>query len=106
MRIKKNFLNNTKVWYHVKGDAVKVKEVNASVANINAKRWSGWRRDINQLPQPLRPQEPTINNHDLKSWQPATITTTTQEPTTTTTTTQELATTTTTTQEPATTTTS
>ena len=33
----KNFLNNTKVWYHVKGEqAVVAKEVNASVANINA----------------------------------------------------------------------
>ena len=33
----KDFKNNTKVWYHVKGEtAVVAKEVNASVANINA----------------------------------------------------------------------
>ena len=33
----KEFKNNTKVWYHVKGEtAVVAKEVNASVANINA----------------------------------------------------------------------
>ena len=77
----KNFLNNTKVWYHVKGEqAVVAKEVNASVANINA-------------------------NGGVDGDMTSTTTTTTQEPTTTTTTTQESTTTTTTTQEPTTTTT-
>ena len=76
----KNFLNNTKVWYHVKGEqAVVAKEVNAFVANINAN--GGVDGDMTST----------------------TTTTTTQEPTTTTTTTQESTTTTTTTQEPKTT---
>ena len=75
----KNFLNNTKVWYHVKGEqAVVAKEVNASVANINA-------------------------NGGVDGDMTSTTTTTTQEPTTTTTTTQEPTTTTTTTDEPKTT---
>ena len=79
----KNFLNNTKVWYQVKGEqAVVAKEVNASVANINAN--GGVDGDMTST---------------------TTTTTTTQEPTTTTTTTQEPTTTTTTTQEPTTTTT-
>lgn len=79
----KNFLNNTKVWYHVKGEqAVVAKEVNASVANINAN--GGVDGDMTST---------------------TTTTTTTQEPTTTTTTTQESTTTTTTSQEPTTTTT-
>ena len=84
----KNFLNNTKVWYHVKGEqAVVAKEVNASVANINAN--GGVDGDMTSTTTTT--QEPT------------TTTTTTQEPTTTTTTTQESTTTTTTTQEPKTT---
>ena len=86
----KNFLNNTKVWYHVKGEqAVVAKEVNASVANINANGGV----DGDKTSTTTTTQEPT------------TTTTTTQEPTTTTTTTQEPTTTTTTTQEPTTTTT-
>ena len=81
----KNFLNNTKVWYHVKGEqAVVAKEVNASVANINANGGV---------------------DGDMTSTTTTTTTTTTQEPTTTTTTTQESTTTTTTTQESTTTTT-
>ena len=77
----KNFLNNTKVWYHVKGEqAVVAKEVNASVANINAN--GGVDGDVTST---------------------TTTTTTTQEPTTTTTTTQESTTTVTTTDEPKTT---
>ena len=88
----KNFLNNTKVWYHVKGEqAVVAKEVNASVANINAN--GGVDGDMTSTTTTTTTQEPT------------TTTTTTQEPTTTTTTTQEPTTTTTTTQEPTTTTT-
>ena len=80
----KNFLNNTKVWYHVKGEqAVVAKEVNASVANINANGGV---------------------DGDMTSTTTTTTTTTTQEPTTTTTTTQEPKTTVTTTPEtPATT---
>ena len=82
----KNFLNNTKVWYHVKGEqAVVAKEVNASVANINA---NGG-----------------VDGDMTSTTTTTTTTTTTQEPTTTTTTTQEPTTTTTTTQEPTTTTT-
>ena len=88
----KNFLNNTKVWYHVKGEqAVVAKEVNAFVANINAN--GGVDGDMTSTTTTTTTQEPT------------TTTTTTQEPTTTTTTTQEPSTTTTTTQEPTTTTT-
>ena len=79
----KNFLNNTKVWYHVKGEqAVVAKEVNASVANINANGGV---------------------DGDMTSTTTTTTTTTTQEPTTTTTTTQESTTTTTTPETPATT---
>ena len=87
----KNFLNNTKVWYHVKGEqAVVAKEVNASVANINAN--GGVDGDMTSTTTTT--QEPT------------TTTTTTQEPTTTTTTvttTDEPKTTSTTTEEPKTT---
>lgn len=79
----KNFLNNTKVWYHVKGEqAVVAKEVNASVANINA----NGSVDGDMTSTTTTTQEPTT-------------TTTTQEPTTTTTTTQEPKTTVTTTPE-------
>ena len=97
----KNFLNNTKVWYHVKGEqAVVAKEVNASVANINAN--GGVDGDMTSTTTTTT-QEPTTTTTTTQ--EPTTTTTTTQEPTTTTTTTQEPTTTTTTTQEPATTTT-
>ena len=87
----KNFLNNTKVWYHVKGEqAVVAKEVNASVANINAN--GGVDGD-----------KTSTTTTTTTTKEPTTITTTTQEQTTTTTTTQEPTTTTTTTQEPKTT---
>ena len=89
----KNFLNNTKVWYQVKGEqAVVAKEVNASVANINAN--GGVDGDMT-----------STTTTTTTTQEPTTTTTTTQEPTTTTTTTQEPTTTTTTTQEPTTTTT-
>ena len=89
----KNFLNNTKVWYHVKGEqAVVAKEVNASVANINAN--GGVDGDMT-----------STTTTTTTTQEPTTTTTTTQESTTTTTTTQETTTTTTTTQEPITTTT-
>ena len=95
----KNFLNNTKVWYHVKGEqAVVAKEVNASVANINANGGV----DGDKTSTTTTTQEPTTTTTTTQ--EPTTTTTTTQEPTTTTTTTQE-PTTTTTTQEPTTTTT-
>ena len=91
----KNFLNNTKVWYHVKGEqAVVAKEVNASVANINAN--GGVDGDMTST---------TTTTTTTTTQEPTTTTTTTQEQTTTTTTTQETTTTTTTTQEPTTTTT-
>ena len=91
----KNFLNNTKVWYHVKGEqAVVAKEVNASVANINAN--GGVDGDMTST---------TTTTTTTTTQEPTTTTTTTQEPTTTTTTTQESTTTTTTTQESTTTTT-
>ena len=96
----KNFLNNTKVWYHVKGEqAVVAKEVNASVANINAN--GGVDGDMTSTTTTT--QEPTTTTTTTQ--EPTTTTTTTQEATTTTTTTQEPTTTTTTTQEPTTTTT-
>ena len=82
----KDFKNNTKVWYQVKGEtAVVAKEVNASVANINAN-----------------------GGVDGDQTSTTTTTTTTEEPTTTstTTTTEETkttSTTTTTSEEPKTT---
>ena len=99
----KNFLNNTKVWYHVKGEqAVVAKEVNASVANINAN--GGVDGDMTSTTTTTTTtQEPTTTTTTTQ--ESTTTTTTTQEPTTTTTTTQEPTTTTTTTQEPTTTTT-
>ena len=102
----KNFLNNTKVWYHVKGEqSVVAKEVNASVANINAN--GGVDGDMTSTTTTTTTttttQEPTTTTTTTQ--EPTTTTTTTQEPTTTTTTTQEPTTTTTTTQEPTTTTT-
>ena len=98
----KNFLNNTKVWYHVKGEqAVVAKEVNAFVANINAN--GGVDGDMTSTTTTTTTQEPTTTTTTTQ--EPTTTTTTTQEPSTTTTTTQEPTTTTTTTQEPSTTTT-
>ena len=106
----KNFLNNTKVWYHVKGEqAVVAKEVNAFVANINAN--GGVDGDMTSTTTTTTTQEPTTTTTTTQesttttTQEPTTTTTTTQEPTTTTTTTQEPTTTTTTTQEPTTTTT-
>ena len=107
----KNFLNNTKVWYHVKGEqAVVAKEVNASVANINAN--GGVDGDkTSTTTTTTTTQEPTTittttqEQTTTTTTQEQTTTTTTQEPTTTTTTTQEQTTSTTTTQEPTTTTT-
>ena len=67
----KEFKNNTKVWYQVKGEtAVVAKEVNASVANINA---NGGVDGDQSLPKITTTEVPT------------TTTTTTEAPTTTTT---------------------
>ena len=93
----KDFKNNTKVWYQVKGEtAVVAKEVNASVANINAN--GGVDGDqTSTTTTTTTTEEPTTTS---------TTTTTTEEPTTTsttTTTTEEpktTSTTTTTTEEP------
>ena len=88
----KDFKNNTKVWYQVKGEAAVVaKEVNASVANINAN--GGVDGDQST---PSLPTTTTVAT--------TTTTTTTEAPTTTTTTTEAPTTTTTTTEAPTTTT--
>ena len=79
----KEFKNNTKVWYHVKGEtAVVAKEVNASVANINAN--GGVDGDQST------PTTTTVAT--------TTTTTTTEAPTTTTTTTESTTASTTTTE--------
>ncbi len=80
----KEFKNNTKVWYQVKGEtAVVAKEVNASVANINA---NGGVDGDQSLPKITTTEAPT------------TTTTTTEAPTTTTTTTESTTASTTTTE--------
>ena len=80
----KDFKNNTKVWYQVKGEAAVVaKEVNASVANINA---NGGVDGDQSLPKITTTEAPT------------TTTTTTEAPTTTTTTTESTTASTTTTE--------
>ena len=71
----KDFKNNTKVWYQVKGEtAVVAKEVNASVANINANGGVDGDQSL-----PSIPTTTTVAT---------TTTTTTEAPTTTTTTTE------------------
>ena len=100
----KDFKNNTKVWYQVKGEtAVVAKEVNASVANINAN--GGVDGDqtstTTTTTTTTTTEEPTTTSTTTTTEEPTTTsTTTTEEPTTTTTTS-----TTTTTEEPTTTTT-
>ncbi len=82
----KDFKNNTKVWYQVKGEtAVVAKEVNASVANINAN--GGVDGDQST---PSLPTTTTVAT--------TTTTTTTEAPTTTTTTTESTTASTTTTE--------
>ena len=82
----KDFKNNTKVWYQVKGEtAVVAKEVNASVANINAN--GGVDGDQST---PSIPTTTTVAT--------TTTTTTTEAPTTTTTTTESTTASTTTTE--------
>ena len=99
----KEFKNNTKVWYQVKGEtAVVAKEVNASVANINA---NGGVDGDQSLPKITTTEAPTTTTTTTEA--PTTTTTTTEAPTTTTTTTEAptTTTTTTTTEAPTTTTT-
>ena len=97
----KEFKNNTKVWYQVKGEtAVVAKEVNASVANINA---NGGVDGDQSLPKITTTEAPTTTTTTTEA--PTTTTTTTEAPTTTTTTTEAPTTTTTTTEAPTTTTT-
>ena len=101
----KEFKNNTKVWYQVKGEtAVVAKEVNASVANINA---NGGVDGDQSLPKITTTEAPTTTTTTTEA--PTTTTTTTEAPTTTTTTTESTTaattTTTTTTEAPTTTTT-
>ena len=97
----KEFKNNTKVWYQVKGEtAVVAKEVNASVANINA---NGGVDGDQSLPKITTTEAPTTTTTTTET--PTTTTTTTEAPTTTTTTTEAPTTTTTTTEAPTTTTT-
>ena len=100
----KNFLNNTKVWYHVKGEqAVVAKEVNASVANINAN--GGVDGDMTSTTTTTTTttttQEPTTTTTTVTTTdEPKTTSTTTEEPKTTVTTTDEPKITVTTTDEP------
>ena len=82
----KDFKNNTKVWYQVKGEtAVVAKEVNASVANINANGGVDGDQSLPSLPTTT-----TVAT--------TTTTTTTEAPTTTTTTTESTTASTTTTE--------
>ena len=98
----KEFKNNTKVWYQVKGEtAVVAKEVNASVANINANGGVDGDQSIPSIPTTTTVATTTTTTTEA----PTTTTTTTEAPTTTTTTTEAPTTTTTTTEAPTTTTT-
>ena len=82
----KDFKNNTKVWYQVKGEtAVVAKEVNESVANINANGGVDGDQSL-----PSIPTTTTVAT--------TTTTTTTEAPTTTTTTTESTTASTTTTE--------
>ena len=99
----KEFKNNTKVWYQVKGEtAVVAKEVNASVANINA---NGGVDGDQSLPKITTTEAPTTTTTTTTEAPTTTTTTTTEAPTTTTTTTESTTTSTTTTEAPTTTTT-
>ena len=98
----KEFKNNTKVWYQVKGEtAVVAKEVNASVANINANGGVDGDQSLPSIPTTTTVATTTTTTTEA----PTTTTTTTEAPTTSTTTTEAPTTTTTTTEAPTTTTT-
>ena len=102
----KDFKNNTKVWYQVKGEsAVVAKEVNSSVANINARGGvDGDQTTVSSTTTTT--EEPTTTTVTTTEAPTTTTVTTTEAPTTTTVTTTEAPTTTTvtTTEEPTTTT--
>ena len=107
----KDFKNNTKVWYQVKGEtAVVAKEVNASVANINANGGVDGDQTSTTSTTTTTTEEPTTTSTTTTTEEPTTTstTTTTEEPTTTstTTTTEEPTTTSTTTTTEESTTTS
>ena len=99
----KDFKNNTKVWYQVKGEtAVVAKEVNASVANINANGGvDGDQTSTTTTTTTTTTEEPTTTSTTTTTEEPTTTSTTitTEEPTTTSTTTEEPTTTSTTTTE-------
>ena len=108
----KEFKNNTKVWYQVKGEtAVVAKEVNASVANINANGGVDGDQSLPSIPTTTTvattttttTEAPTTTTTTTEA--PTTTTTTTEAPTTTTTTTESTTTSATTTEAPTTTTT-
>ena len=81
----KDFKNNTKVWYQVKGEAAVVaKEVNASVANINANGGVDGDQSLPSIPTTTTVATTTTTTTEA----PTTTTTTTEAPTTTTTTTE------------------
>ena len=104
----KDFKNNTKVWYQVKGEtAVVAKEVNASVANINANGGVDGDQTSTTTTSTTTTEEPTTTSTTTTEESTTTSTTTTEASTTTSTTTTEepktASTTTTTTEEPTTT---
>ena len=91
----KDFKNNTKVWYQVKGEtAVVAKEVNASVANINANGGVDGDQSL-----PSIPTTTTVATTTTTTTEAPTTTTTTTESTTASTTTTESTTASTTTTE-------
>ena len=91
----KEFKNNTKVWYQVKGEAAVVaKEVNASVANINANGGVDGDQSLPSIPTTTTVATTTTTTTEA----PTTTTTTTEAPTTTTTTTESTTASTTTTE--------
>ena len=92
----KDFKNNTKVWYQVKGEAAVVaKEVNESVANINANGGVDGDQSTPSLPTTTTVATTTTTT---TTEAPTTTTTTTEAPTTTTTTTESTTASTTTTE--------
>ena len=109
----KHFKNNTKVWYQVKGEtAVVAKEVNASVANINANGGVDGDQTSTTTTTTTTEEPKTTSTTTTTTEEPkttSTTTTTTEEPKTTSTTTTTIeepkttSTTTTTTEEPKTT---
>ena len=100
----KDFKNNTKVWYKVKGEeAIIAKEVDASVANINAN--GGVDGSLPRITTTTTTEAPATTTTTTTEAPATTTTTTTEAPTTTTTKTEAPTTTTTTTEAPTTTTT-